>query len=79
MDAEGRGSVSFQEDIKPLFRSKDQHAMASRFDLFSYADVSNHADAILERLGNGTMPCDGPWTGERVELFDQWVRGGKLP
>ena len=31
--------------------------------LWSHADVSQHAQAILGRLAAGTMPCDGPWPG----------------
>ena len=31
--------------------------------LWSHADVSQHAEAILGRLAAGTMPCDGPWPG----------------
>ena len=29
------------------------------FDLWSYEDVSRNADAIAERLQDGSMPCDG--------------------
>jgi hypothetical protein len=66
-------------DIKPLFRTRDQQAMKFAMDLYSYQDVSQHADAILAKLRSGAMPCDGRWPDDRVELFDHWVRGGKLP
>jgi hypothetical protein len=79
MSDSGAGPVYFQADIKPLFRSRDQQAMTFAFDLFSYTDVSNNADAILARLRAGTMPCDGPWPDDRVALFERWVGGGKLP
>jgi hypothetical protein len=69
--------VSFDADIKPLFREKDRDSMRSRFDLWSYADVKSHAHAIAERLKNGSMPCDGPWPPERVELFERWVEHGE--
>ena len=65
--------------IRPLFRSKDRQSMLRHFDLGSYDDVSAHADRILQRLSSGTMPCDGPWLPERIEVFERWVRGGKLP
>ena len=42
--------VSFEHDVKPLFRERDRGAMSSHFDLWSYDDVSEHADAILEAL-----------------------------
>jgi hypothetical protein len=66
----------FETDIKPLFRERDRMAMQSRFDLWSYDDVSGHAGAILMRLRDGTMPCDGAWPSAQVELFERWVEGG---
>jgi hypothetical protein len=71
--------VHFQGDIKPLFRDKDRQSMRLHFDLGSYEDVSDHADRILERLRRGSMPCDGAWPAEQIEVFERWVRGGKLP
>lgn len=70
-------NVSFGSDIKPLFREKDRDSMRGRFDLWSYSDVQAHADAIAERLKNGSMPCDGAWPADRVELFERWVEQGK--
>ena len=72
-------TLSFATDIKPLFREKDQQSMSSRFDLWSLDDVSARADAILGRLRAGNMPCDGAWPKARVDLFQQWIDGGKLP
>jgi hypothetical protein len=71
--------VQFAAQIKPLFRAKDLQSMRRHFDLGSYEDVSAHADRILQRLRAGTMPCDGAWPPQQVELFERWVRGGKLP
>jgi len=51
--------------------------MRFAFDLWSHDDVSTHADAILERLKAGTMPCDGAWPDEQVALFSQWIDAGK--
>lgn len=67
---------SFARDIEPLFRERDRAAMRWRFDLGSYQDVRAHAQAILDRLANGSMPCDVPWPEEKVELFRRWVEGG---
>ena len=72
-------TVGFAADIQPLFRVKDRQSMMRHFDLGSYDDVSAHADAILERLQAGTMPCDGAWPSEQVDLLERWIRGGKLP
>ena len=75
----GDEPVHFQADIKPLFREKDRQSMRLHFDLRSYEDVSDHADRILERLRRGSMPCDGAWPAQQIEVFERWVRGGKLP
>jgi hypothetical protein len=69
--------ISFGRDIKPLFRERDRESMISHFDLWSYDDVARRNDAILERLRNGSMPCDGAWPEERVALFEDWVAAGK--
>jgi hypothetical protein len=53
--------------------------MEFAFDLWSADDVSEHADAILDRLKAGTMPCDGAWPKEQVDLFERWVASGKAP
>ena len=34
------------------------------------------AHAILGRLADGDMPCDGAWPAEQVELFRSWVEAG---
>ena len=69
--------VGFEADLKPLFRERDRQSMQSHFDLWSHDDVSQHADAILARLQDGTMPCDGAWPQEQVDLFRRWAEGGK--
>ena len=71
------GPAGFETQIKPLFRERDRQAMGSRFDLWSYDDVSRHADAILTRLRDGSMPCDGAWPPAQIDLFQQWVENGK--
>jgi hypothetical protein len=68
---------SYETDIKPLFRERDRESMEWAFDLWSYNDVSQNADAILARLQNGTMPCDGAWPEAQVALFQSWVDDGK--
>jgi CDGSH-type Zn-finger protein/truncated hemoglobin YjbI len=71
--------ISFDTHIKPLFRPKDRQSMQFVFDLWSYEDVAAHADAILERLRNGSMPCDGAWPAERVDVFRRWNDAGTPP
>ncbi len=69
--------LHFDENIKPLFRERDRDSMRFAFDLWSFDDVSTHADAILERLEAGTMPCDGAWPADRVTVFRRWIDAGK--
>jgi hypothetical protein len=71
--------VSFETDVKPMFRERDRSSMDFAFDLWSADDVSENADAILDRLKAGTMPCDGAWPQAQVDLFARWVAGGKAP
>jgi hypothetical protein len=71
--------MSFETDIRPMFRERDRESMLSHFALWSHDDVSQDADAILERLEDGSMPCDGPWPEAQIELFRDWVNGGKQP
>jgi hypothetical protein len=53
--------------------------MRRAFDLWAYSDVVAHADAIAQQVSAGTMPCDGAWPKERVELFERWVSEGTAP
>jgi len=68
--------VGFGADIRPLFREKDRESMRRAFDLWAYADVVAHGQAIVQVLADGTMPCDGAWPTERVDLFRRWLDEG---
>ncbi|MFZ0088344.1 MAG: CDGSH iron-sulfur domain-containing protein [Solirubrobacteraceae bacterium] len=68
--------VRFEKHIKPLFRQRDRQSMKFAFDLWAYQDVSTNATAILERVRNGTMPCDGAWPSEKVDTFARWTTTG---
>jgi len=70
------GSISFEQHIKPLFRERDRQSMKWAFDLWSHDDVAGNSGAILERLRNGTMPCDGAWPDEQVAVFQDWIEAG---
>jgi hypothetical protein len=70
---------SFARDIRPLFRDKDVDEMQFAFDLSSYDDVKTNAEPIYERLSDGSMPCDGAWPAERLNLFRQWIDEGSAP
>ena len=71
------GKLSFDRDIKPLFRAKDRDSMMQAFDLFDYDDVVENADAIVGSLRSGQMPCDGAWPASQVDTLQQWIGQGK--
>jgi hypothetical protein len=71
--------LSFERDIRPLWRERDVKSMAFAFDLSSYDDVRNNAEAIYDRLASGTMPCDGAWPDDDVNRFRTWIDGGWQP
>jgi hypothetical protein len=72
----GDNEISFERDIRPLFREGDRESMEFAFDLWSRDEVAEHSEEILERLRDGTMPCDSPWADEQVALFQSWVDAG---
>jgi CDGSH-type Zn-finger protein len=72
-------TVGFEAHIRPLFRERDRTSMLFAFDLSSRADVQQHAAEILERLRNGTMPCDGAWPESWTEVFGRWAESGFQP
>jgi hypothetical protein len=68
--------VTYEADIRPLFRDRDVQSMSFAFDLASYDDVRANAEAIYERLATGSMPCDGAWPSEEIERFRAWIDAG---
>jgi hypothetical protein len=68
--------VSYEADVKPLFRERDRGSMLRHFDLWSYDDVVANKDAILDQLAAGSMPCDAAWPEEQVEVFRTWIAEG---
>ena len=68
--------ASFEQDIKPLFRDKDVASMKFLFDLHDHQDVTTNAEAILETVENGSMPCDAQWSEDQVSTLRDWVADG---
>jgi hypothetical protein len=68
--------ISFEKDVRPLFREDDRQAMTWAFDLWSHDDVARNGAEILERLRDGSMPCDRAWPEEQIELFRKWLEAG---
>jgi hypothetical protein len=69
-------ALSFDTDIRPLFREKDRTAMLDMFDLWSAADVRKNAESIYGALEQGAMPCDGEWPTADKELLRRWIDEG---
>jgi hypothetical protein len=67
---------SFARDIQPLFRESDRESMDFAFDLWNYQDVRAHAEDILDRLTDGSMPCDEEWPEEQITQFRRWIEAG---
>jgi hypothetical protein len=59
-----------------LFTERDRAAMRWAFDLGEATSVRQHAEAILDQVAAGRMPCDAAWPAKRVALFRQWVQAG---
>lgn len=80
------GSVSFERDIRPLFRPVDiKHMAAMDVNLDDYAFMSDpkNAQSVFEYL-NGTqqpqMPPGGPyWSEDQLKLFSSWMEQGRQP
>jgi len=53
--------------------------MSFAFDLWSFEDVRARAAGVLARLQDGSMPCDGAWPTEKVEVFQRWIDTGMQP
>jgi CDGSH-type Zn-finger protein/truncated hemoglobin YjbI len=70
-------AVSFDAHIRPLFRERDRQSMSFALDLWSVDDVRTHAAGILERLHDGSMPCDGAWAEDWVAVFQRWTESGQ--
>jgi len=71
--------LSFANDVKPLFRDSDRASMQKAFDLWNYDDVVRFQDAIVDRLADGTMPCDGAWKPDDIDLVRTWIAQGSRP
>jgi hypothetical protein len=49
------------------------------FDLWEIEDVRADAENILDRVKDGTMPCDERWSEDKIALFERWVAEGFPP
>jgi hypothetical protein len=74
-------ALSFAKDIRPLFRDTPDIDTMKDFgiDLSLFADVKAHAEKIYATVLDGSMPCDEPWSKDKVALFKQWMEEGMAP
>lgn len=79
-------AISFERDIRPLFRPMDLEHMSAMdvlLDDYTYMSNAENAQAVYEYL-NGTqqpqMPPGGPfWSDEQLSLFARWMEQGRQP
>jgi hypothetical protein len=80
--------TTYTADIKPKFRPQDIGCMAPRHVLladqgwmcnaaagFGFADHGN-ARHVFERLSDGSMPTDAPWSQAWLDAYQSWIDGG---
>ena len=74
-------TLSYAKDIQPMIREKDVAKMIdiAGFDLSKYEDVKEWAEGIYSRLEDGSMPCDGVWSEEKLNKFKRWMDQGMEP
>lgn len=80
----GAGTVSFDKDIKPLFRPIDVAHMKNLgvlLDDYTYmsdpSDNHSNASQVLEVLKDHSMPPGGPfWPQSQLDLFAKWMSDG---
>jgi hypothetical protein len=72
--------VSFERDIKPLFRSRDIQSMKQRgvlLDDYAYMSNLDNAQDVLDHLTGDApprMPLGGPfWSDAQIDLFKRWM------
>lgn len=63
-------------DVRALFREMDRSTMLFAFDLWSLQDVRRHAESILARVEDGSMPCDRSWSPAELDVFRRWMEDG---
>ena len=76
-------AVRFAQDIRPLFTDMDIAHMKGfgvLLDDFGYMRDPAHAQHVLNRVSDGSMPPrrsgEPPWSSENVQLFRDWIAAG---
>lgn len=81
-------TTSFQKDILALFTQTDIDHM-NQFGVilndYSYMSQPNNAANVYAQVSQGSMPPppseggEGPWSPDKVELFNTWIQDGYPP
>ena len=78
-----QAKVSFEKDIKPLFRPMDVECMRSRgvylsdYDYMKDPDIAKFVLSMLQPDANPRMPYGGPyWSQAALDLFKKWMDDG---
>jgi hypothetical protein len=74
--------LSYQKDIRPLFRQSDISCM-SRHGV-SLGDsqwmcIPSNAQRVYQKVAAGEMPPDGPWSADKVDVMKRWIDAGCKP
>ena len=76
-------SVSFEKDIRPLFRPIDiehMEPMDVLLDNYDYMSKPENAQSVYEWLNGDKepqMPIGGPyWSKDQLLLYSDWMSGG---
>lgn len=79
---------SFVTDVLPLFRTGDiscMHRMGLKLDDASWMcdaaagsgfDDHGNARRVYYSLSQGSMPPDGAWSEQKLEIFSAWMDAG---
>ena len=71
--------IGYKRHIRPLFRQMDIDSMRWMLDLSNYEDVKKNSSKIYNSIKNSSMPCDAPWTQDKINLFKRWTESGMKP
>jgi hypothetical protein len=74
--------LSYNHDIKPLFRQRDVICMVRRgvkLDDQAWMCTPANAQRVYDALSSARMPPDGPWPPKQITLFKQWMDAGCNP
>jgi len=78
--------VSFERDIRPLFRQIDvdhMDPMGVTLGDYEWMSDAGNAQSVYDYLSGAQepqMPPGGPyWSEEQLETFSRWMSGGRKP